>query len=178
MSHKSFIPSWCVCRVISINVWTAFWMGVHLISAGWLPQHNFLDIHHKWLHVINSLFPFNGWVVIPQSGCTSICLTIYLLKDIRWFYVVVQLLSHIQLFTTARTLWPQGPQHTRLLCRALSPGVCWDSCPLSWWCHPTILSSAASFSSFCLHSFPATASFPISSLFTLGGQTYVGFYSS
>ena len=39
-----------MCRVISINVWTAFWMGVHLISAGWLPQHNFLDIHSSGVH--------------------------------------------------------------------------------------------------------------------------------
>ena len=27
-------------------------------------------------------------------------------------------------------LWPHGPQHTRLLCPSLSPGVCSDSCPL------------------------------------------------
>ena len=35
----------------------------------------------------------------------------------------------------------------RLPCPSLSPGVCSDSCPLSWWCHPTISSSAACFSS-------------------------------
>ena len=28
--------------------------------------------------------------------------------------------------------WPQGPQHTRLPCPSLSPGVCSNSCPLSW----------------------------------------------
>ena len=58
---------------------------------------------------INSSFLFYGWVVIPQSGCTSVCLTIYLLKDIVWFYVVVQLLSRVQLFVTPRTAAHQAP---------------------------------------------------------------------
>ena len=40
---------------------------------------------------------------------------------------------------------PHGLQHTRLPC-SLSPGVCSDSCSLSWWCHPTISSSVAPFS--------------------------------
>ena len=33
------------------------------------------------------------------------------------------------------SLWSQGPQHTRLPCPSLSPGVCLNSCPLSQWCH-------------------------------------------
>ena len=36
------------------------------------------------------------------------------------------------------SLWYHGVQHTRLPCPSLSLGVCTDSCPLSWWCHPTI----------------------------------------
>ena len=51
----------------------------------------------------------------------------------------------------------------------LSPRVCSNSCPLSQWCHPTISSSAALFS-FCLQSFPASRSFPVSWLFASGGQ--------
>ena len=50
------------------------------------------------------------------------------------------------------------------------PGVCSDSCPLSWWCHPTISSSVIPFS-FCLQSFPASGSFPMSRLFVSGGQS-------
>ena len=34
-----------------------------------------------------------------------------------------------------------------------TPGVYSNSCPLSWWCHPTISSSVVPFS--CLQSFPA-----------------------
>ena len=45
-----------------------------------------------------------------------------------------------------------------------------DSCPLSWWCYLTILSSATPFSS-CLQSFPASGSFPMSQLFASGGQS-------
>ena len=30
-----------------------------------------------------------------------------------------------------------GLQHTRLPCPSLPLGVCSNSCPLSWWCHPT-----------------------------------------
>ena len=65
--------------------------------------------------------------------------------------------------------WLHELQHSWLSCPSLSPGVCSDSCPLSWWCYPTIPSSVASFS-FCLQSFPASGAFPVSQLFTSGGQ--------
>ena len=56
------------------------------------------------------------------------------------------------------------------ICRPpLSPGVCSNFRPLSRWCHPTISSSPAPFSS-CLQSFPASGSFPMSWLFTSVGQ--------
>ena len=42
-------------------------------------------------------------------------------------------------------------------------------CPLSRWCHLTISSSVIPFSS-CPQSFPASGSFPVSQLFTPGGQ--------
>ena len=69
-------------------------------------------------------------------------------------------------------LWPHEMQHTRLPCPSLSPGICSNSCPLSQWCHPTISSSGTPtppFSS-CPQSFPALGSFPMSQLFTSGGQ--------
>ena len=66
------------------------------------------------------------------------------------------------------SLRPHGLQHTRLPCPSLSPGVCSDSWPLSWWCHPTISSSVIPF---CLQSFPASKSFPVSQLFASGGQS-------
>ena len=50
-----------------------------------------------------------------------------------------------------------------LPCPWLSPGVCSNLCPLSWWCHPTISSSAAPFSC-CFQSFPASGFFPVNQL--------------
>ena len=69
----------------------------------------------------------------------------------------VQLLSCVQL------------QHTRVPCPSTAPKACSNSCPSSQWCHPTISSSVAPFSS-CLQSFPASGSFHMSQLFTSGGQ--------
>ena len=67
-------------------------------------------------------------------------------------------------------LWPQGLQHTRLPCPSHTPRACSNSCPSSWWCHPTISSSVIPFSS-CLQSFPASQSFPMNQFFASGGQS-------
>ena len=79
--------------------------------------------------------------------------------------------NHLLLFShsvLSNFLQPHGLQHIRLLCPSPSPRACSNSCALSRWCHPTILSSAVPFSS-CLLSFPASTSFPVSWLLTSGG---------
>ena len=68
------------------------------------------------------------------------------------------------------SLWPHGLQHVRLLCPQLYPRVCLDLCLLSLWCYLTISSSATPVS-VCLHSFPASSSFPVNGLFPSGGQS-------
>ena len=68
------------------------------------------------------------------------------------------------------SLWPHGLQHARPPCPSQTPGAYPNSCPLSQWCHPTISSSVLPFSSH-LQSFPASGSFPMSQLFTSGGQS-------
>ena len=70
----------------------------------------------------------------------------------------------------SNSLQQLGLKHSRLRCPSLSPGVCSNSCPLSWWCHPTISSSVIP-SSFCPQFFPVSRSFPMSSLFASGGQS-------
>ena len=52
---------------------------------------------------------------------------------------------------------PHGLQHARPPCPSPTPRVDTNSCPLSWWCHPTISSSVIPFS-FHLQSFPASRS--------------------
>ena len=66
-------------------------------------------------------------------------------------------------------LRPHGLQHARLPCPSPTPGAYSNSCPSSWWWHPTISSSVIPFSS-CPQSFPASGSFPLSQFFTLAGQ--------
>ena len=78
-------------------------------------------------------------------------------------FETVRLLSHVWHFA------PNGLLHTRLPCPSSTPGVYSNSCPLSWWCHPTISSSVVPFSS-CLQSFPTSGPFPMSQFFASGGQ--------
>ena len=75
---------------------------------------------------------------------------------------VVQSLGLVWLFAT-----PWTAAHQASL-SSLSPGVCSNSCPLSWWCHPT--TSVIPFSS-RLQSFPESGSSSMSRLFASGGQS-------
>ena len=62
------------------------------------------------------------------------------------------------------------PQHTRPPCPSPTPRVHPNPCPSSRWCHPIISSSVVPLSS-CPQSFPASRYFPVSQLFTSGGQS-------
>ena len=68
------------------------------------------------------------------------------------------------------SLWPHESQHARPPCPSPTPGAYSHSCPSSRWCHPAISSSVVPFSS-CPQSLPASGSFPMSQLFTWGGQS-------
>ena len=68
------------------------------------------------------------------------------------------------------SLRPHESQHARPPCPSPTPGVHSDSRPSSQWCHPAISSSVVPFSS-CPQSLPASESFPVSQLFTWGGQS-------
>ena len=54
-------------------------------------------------------------------------------------FIAVQLLCRIWFFVIPWTA------NTRLPCPSPSPRVCSNSCPLIWWCHPTISSSVIPF---------------------------------
>ena len=57
----------------------------------------------------------------------------------------------------SNSLQRHEPQHIRPPCPSPTPGVQPNPCPLSWWCHSTISSSAIHFSC-CLQSFPEVSS--------------------
>ena len=68
------------------------------------------------------------------------------------------------------SLRPHELQHARAPCPSPAPGVHPNSSPSSQWCHPAISSSVVPFPS-CPPSLPASESFPMSQLFTWGGQS-------
>ena len=80
------------------------------------------------------------------------------------------LVSQFSRSVLSNSLRPHGLKHSRLPCPSPTPRAYSNPCPLTWWCHPTISSSVVPFSS-CPQSFPTWRSFPMSQLFTSGGQS-------
>ena len=87
------------------------------------------------------------WFQIGKGVCQGCILSPCLFN----LYLKLLLLLFSPSFVS-NSLWPHGLQHARLPCPSVSPGAHSNSCPLSQWCHPTILSSVIPFSS-CLQSF-------------------------
>ena len=77
---------------------------------------------------------------------------------------------HSSVTQSCLTLPPHESQHARSSCQSPTPGVYPNPCPSSRWCHPATSSSVIPFSS-CSQSFWALGSFPMSPLFTWGGQS-------
>ena len=89
--------------------------------------------------------------------------------DLReWKYLWWLSILYFLLFLLVTKSWLFVAPWTAARQAFLSPGACSNSCPSSQWCHPTISSFVAPFS--CPQSFPASGSFPVSRLFTSGGQ--------
>ena len=109
---------------------------------------------------------FRGGILFHHIFYHLPCRTIY--NDGIWdlesrkHYVVVQLLSHVWLFTT-----PWNAVHQAPLSSSISR-VCSNSRPLSWWCCLTIFSAVLLF--FRFQSFPASKYFQMSWLFASGDQ--------
>ena len=72
------------------------------------------------------------------------------------------------------SLWPHGLQHPMPPCPSLTPRACSNSCPLSWWCHPTISSSVDPLSS-CPQPFPASGFFSNESVLRIRWPKYWSF---
>ena len=81
----------------------------------------------------------------------------------------IKLLLLFSCQVTSDSYWLHRLHHARLPFSLRSPRICPSSCPLNRWCHPTNSSSVTLFF-FYVQSFPASGSFPMSQLFTLGGQ--------
>jgi len=105
-------------------------------------------------------FPEQKFFILIKPNLSIISLTPYA------FGVISQFSRSVM----SDSLQPHGLQHTRPPCPSPTPRDYSNSCPLSWWYHPTISSSVIPFSS-CLQSFPASESFQMSQFFTSGVQS-------
>ena len=85
-------------------------------------------------------------------------------------WISFMLLLLFSCWVVSNSLQAHGLQHARPPCPSPTPRAYSNSCPLSQWCHPTILSSVVPFSSH-LQSFPASGDFLVSQLFESGGQS-------
>ena len=99
----------------------------------------------------------------------SIPVFTFLKSSVSFVFILPYKSDQISPSVVSDSLRPHESQHARLLCPSLSPRVCSNLCPLSWWCHPTILPSITPF--FCPQFYPASGLFPISQLFASGGQS-------
>ena len=94
-----------------------------------------------------------------DEPCLSTCISKSLTSSfdlVGWNSV--QFSSVVQ---SSDSLRPHESHYARSACPSLIPGVCWNSCPLSQWCHPAISSSVVPFS-YCPQSLPASGSFLVS----------------
>ena len=145
-------------------------------SGSFLMSHLFASVGHTIeASTAASVLPMNiqDWFLLGSTGLISLqskgLSRVFSNNTVVLWSLFFRMKSEsVSCSIMSDSLQPHGLQHTRLSCPSLSPGVYSDSCPLSWWCHPTISSSVAPFSSH-LQSFPASGSFLMSQLFTSGG---------
>ena len=97
---------------------------------------------------IFSIFPYNNWPM-EYLFCGSVQFSHSLVSD---------------------SLRPHESQHARPPCPSPTPEVYSNSRASSRWCHPAISTSVIPFCP-CSQSLPASGSFPVSQVFTWGGQS-------
>ena len=182
MSIKSMMPSNCLILCHPLLLLPSVFPSIRVSS-------NELALHIRWLKYWS--FSFNISPSNEYSGLISFRIDWFELLSVqgtlkrllqhhtskasilhRSAFFMVQLSHPYMLFSCSvmsYSLWPHGLQHARFPHCSPPAWVCSNSCPLSWWCHPTISSSVVPFSS-CLHSCPESGSFLLSLFFTSGGQ--------
>ena len=114
----------------------------------------------QWCHltISSSVVPFSSCLLsLPASGS-------FLMSWLFAQFSSVQSLSCVRLFVTPWTAALQA------FLSITNSEEFIQTHTLSRWCHPTISSFVVPFSS-CPQSFPASGSFPMSQLFTSGGQS-------
>ena len=142
-------------------------MWTILVSIVWVVRALFYALEilctHKRFH---TFMPFSDCSAFQKSSFPFPFVNSYFKTHLGQDDLSVQF-SHSVMSDSLQT---HGLQSARLNCPSPTPEAYSNSCPLSWWCHPTISSSVVCFSSFP-QSFPASGAFQISQLFTSSGQS-------
>ena len=139
-----------------------FYSSVSLWLSCIQGYHYHLSKLHMFTVTLNCIPSLQHW--IHRLGLLPLPPTVPIFSSLQFSSIQF---SHS---VVSDSLWPHEMQHARPPCPSPTPGVHSDSRPSSPWCHPAISSSVVSFSS-CPQSLPASESFPMSQLFTWGGQS-------
>ena len=128
------------------------------VGHNWVAKHS--TTYHKVSQHVNNI-QINFYILFHTNSSKS---------EVYFTYITCFYFSSMSHSVMSDSLWPHELQHTRPPCPSPTPRVYSNSCPLSRWCHPTLSSSVILLSS-CPQSLPASGSFPMSQLFTWGGQS-------
>ena len=105
----------------------------HLLNKWSFPH--LYKLHH--ISVSSFIFPFICSHM--KYYITSYNTVLYYVSLVIWLFLST-------CYVVSDSLQPHELQHARLPCPSPTPRACSDSCPSSWWCHPTISSSVINFS--------------------------------
>ena len=133
------------------------------------------NIKTEWLFEVHTLVVLSSsaWALKIMGMHKNKVVNIWSNILTKCIVIILKCVSSVQFSSVAQscpTLWSHELQDARPPCPLPSPRIHPDSRPSSQWCHPAIPSSVVPFSS-CPQSLPASESFPMSQLFTWGGQS-------
>ena len=154
-------------RILQARIleWVAMPSSRGLLNPGLLHcRWNLYHLSHQGSYPIRVAYPFSNGSSWPRNWAVVFCTA--------GRFLSAELLSSVQFSCSvvSDSLRPHELQHARPPCPSPTPGVYPNLCPSSQWCHPAISSSVIPFSSYP-QSLPASGSFPMSQLFTSGGQS-------